>query len=285
LAYTKLLYDNGKAKEVDVDRINVSYNTLQYQLKKANDGLTQSYNYLKFQMGMPVETIISLSDSVFFTQDSLLEQKISSQEYVKEEPAHYDNRNDYKILQTTLELQNLDKKNQIAQYLPSISAFGSYSYNGQRTSFDLFDSGKEWFKYYSVGLQFRLPIFTGGQTLARIQQSSLNVARLKEEIKKAENGIDMQILDAEKKYNNAYENIKTNRLNIGLAHKVYDITVLEYKEGETTAAALVDSETKLREAQTDFINSLLELYVAKFDLEKARGTLSIYLNNFKNNNQ
>jgi outer membrane protein len=87
------------------------------------------------------------------------------------------------------------------------------------------------------------------------------------------------------KYNNAYENIKTNKLNIELAHKVYDISLLEYHEGETTAAALVDSETKLREAQTNFINSLLELYVAKFDLEKARGTLSMYLNNFTNNNQ
>jgi outer membrane protein TolC len=279
------MFQNGKAKEVDVDRLSVSYNTIQYQLKKANDGLAQSYNYLKFEMGMPVETDISLSDSTFFAQDSMLEQKISTLEYAKEEPVQYANRNDYKILQTSLELQNLDKKNQIAQYLPTVSAFGSYSYNGQRTSFDLFDSGKEWYKYYSVGLQLRLPIFTGGQNLARVQQSSLNVAKMKEEIKKAENGIDMQQSNAVSKYNNAYENIKNNQLNIDLAHKVYDITMLEYHEGVTTAAALVDSETRLREAQTNYINSLLELYIARLDLEKARGTLSGYLNNFENTNQ
>lgn len=284
LSDTKLLFENGKTKEVDVDRINVSLNNIEYQLKKANEALNQSYRYLKFKMGMPVASEISLADSSYFSQDSLLVQSINTLEYEKDDIVAFDNRNDYKILQTSLELQTLDKKNQIAQFLPSISAFGSYSYSGLRTGFDLFDSKKEWFKYYSVGLQFRLPIFTGGQTIAKIQQSSLNVDALNEEVKKVENGINLQVSNAITKYNNAFDNTKTNKLNINLAKKVYDITFLEYKEGVTNAASLVDAETKLREAQTNFVNSLLELYVAKFDLEKARGTLTSYLKNIGNKN-
>jgi outer membrane protein TolC len=284
LSDTKLLFENGKTKEVDVDRIKVSLNNIEYQLKKANETLKQSYRYLKFKMGMPVASEISLADSLYFSQDSLLVQSINTLEYEKDDIVAFDNRNDYKILQTSLELQTLDKKNQIAQFLPSISAFGSYSYSGLRTGFDLFDSKKEWFKYYSIGLQFKLPIFTGGQTIAKIQQSSLNVDALKEEVKKVENGINLQVSNAITKYNNAFDNTKTNKLNINLAKKVYDITLLEYKEGVTNAASLVDAETKLREAQTNFVNSLLELYVAKFDLEKARGTLTSYLKNIGNKN-
>ena len=282
LSDTKLLFDNGKAKEVDVDRLNVSMHNIEYQLKKANEALNQSYSYLKYKMGMAVATNISLADSSFFSKDTLLEQSIEHLQYEKEDEFTYENRTDYKILETSLELQKLDKKNQLAQFLPSVSAFGSFSYNASRTNFDLFDSHKDWFKYSSVGLRLQLPIFSGGQRIARIQQSSLSIDALQEDIKKAQNGIDLQISNAIIKYNNAFDNVKTNKLNTDLAKKIYDITILEYKEGVTSAAGLVDSETKLREAQTNFINSLLELYIAKFDMEKAKGTLTNYLNNIEN---
>jgi outer membrane protein TolC len=229
-------------------------------------------------MGMPIQNGITLSDSVNFTDDSLLEKKITDLSYTKEQSTiSYDNRSDYRMLQTSLELQNLDRKNQIAQYLPTISAFGSYTIQGQRANFDLFDSGKDWYKYYSVGLQFNVPIFTGGQTLAKVQQSSLNIDKLSEQIRQTKEGINLQISNAISKYNSTYDNIKTDKQNIDLAQKVYDITLIEYQEGESTAMTLVDSETKLREAQTNYINSLLELYIARLDLEKANGTLTTYL--------
>jgi outer membrane protein TolC len=278
LADTKLLLENGKAKEVDVDRLNVSFNIIMYQLKNTKENLNQSYNNLKYQMGMPIQNGITLSDSVNFTDDSLLEKKITDLSYTKEQSTiSYDNRSDYRMLQTSLELQNLDRKNQIAQYLPTISAFGSYTIQGQRANFDLFDSGKDWYKYYSVGLQFNVPIFTGGQTLAKVQQSSLNIDKLSEQIRQTKEGINLQISNAISKYNSTYDNIKTDKQNIDLAQKVYDITLIEYQEGESTAMTLVDSETKLREAQTNYINSLLELYIARLDLEKANGTLTTYL--------
>jgi outer membrane protein len=53
--------------------------------------------------------------------------------------------------------------------------------------------------------------------------------------------------------------------------------MIEYQEGESSTMTLVDSETKLREAQTNYINSLLELYIARLDIEKANGTLTTYL--------
>jgi outer membrane protein TolC len=278
LADTKLLFENGKAKEVDVDRLNVSYNIIKYQLKNTKENLNQSYNNLKYQMGMPIQNSISLSDSAYFTDDTLLEKKIMDLSYTQEQTSiSYENRPDYRMLQTSLELQELDKKNQLAKYLPTISAYGSYSIQGQRANFDLFDSGKDWYKFYSVGLQFNVPIFSGGQTLARVQQSSLNIDQLAEQIKQAKEGINLQISNAITKYNSTYDNIKTDKLNIDLAKKVYDITMIEYQEGESNAMTLVDSETKLREAQTNYISSLLELYIAKLDLEKANGTLTTFL--------
>ena len=142
LADTKLLFENGKAKEIDVDRLNVGYNNIQYQFKKAEEGLEQSYNNLKFRMGIPTEKVIHLSDSLSFEHNSELEQKFSILKYLDEPITDFGKRADYRILQTSLELQKLDKKNQISKYFPSISAYGSYSFQGLRSSFDLFESGE-----------------------------------------------------------------------------------------------------------------------------------------------
>lgn len=281
---TKLLLANGQAKGVDVDRLNVSLNNLDYQAKKVQEGLKQAYKLLKYKMGMPVNSKLALADSAFFAQDNSLEQAINNLSYAGEVSSVYENRNDYKVLETSLELLRLDYKNQIAKYLPTLSAFGSYSYNANRSSFDLFDSQKEWFNYYSVGLRMQWPIFTGGQNYARIQQASLSIDGLNEDIKKAQNGIDLQLSNSITQYNTSFDNVKLNKQNIDIAKKVLDITAQEYKEGMTTAAILVDSETKLREAQTNYASSLLDLYIAKFDLEKAKGNLTSYINSIDNKN-
>lgn len=275
---TKLRFENGRAVETDVDRLNVNQNNLQYQLKKAREGLKQSYNVLKFKIGMPLETAISLSDSMYFSQDSLVAGKIESLKYSADEEVNFQNRADYRMLQSGLTLQELNWKNEVSKKLPTLSAFGNYSYQAQRPQADLFNSHKEWFNYYSIGLQVSLPIFNGGQTLARVQQASLEIDKLKETIRKTEQGINLEMSNAIIKYNNAYDNIQSQSLNVALARKVYNNSQLEYREGKATALALIDSETKLREAQTNYVNSLLDLYIARLDVEKAKGSLPAYIN-------
>ena len=51
---SELLFKNGKLKEVDLDRINVSYNNLQFQIRNAKEGVKKAFNALKYRMGMPV---------------------------------------------------------------------------------------------------------------------------------------------------------------------------------------------------------------------------------------
>lgn len=275
---TKLRFENGRAKETDVDRLNVNQNNLKYQLKKAREGLKQSYNVLKFRIGLPLESEISLSDSLYFSQDSLIEGEIESLKYAADDEVNFRNRAEYRMLQSGLALQELNWKNEMSKNLPTLSAFGSYSYQAQRARADMFDSKKNWSKYYSIGLQISIPIFNGGQTVARMQQASLAIDKMKETIRKTEQGISLEISNALIKYNNAYENIQTQNLNVELARKVYSSTQLEFREGIASALTLIDSETKLREAQTNYINSLLDLYIARLDVEKAKGSLAEYIN-------
>lgn len=272
---SELLFKNGRLKEVDLDRIKVSYNNLQFQIRNANEGLKQAFNALKYRMGMPVSSQLILADSDS-TSNSINTEK--NKLFIEDGKLdNYENRIDYKLLKTNLTLLELDKKNQISKYIPVLSAFGSYSYQSQRKEFDMFTSAADWFKSYSIGLKIDIPISTGGQTYARIQMADLNITKLQEGIKNAESGIDLQVSNAIISYKNAWNNVENETRNVKLAEKVFSISQIEYREGTSTASMLVDAEMKYREAQTNYINSLFNVYIARFDIEKAKGNLITYL--------
>jgi len=278
---SELLFKNGKLKEIELDRIKVNYNNLQFQIRNASEGLIQAYNALKFRMGMPINQKIVLADSGPASDSvNVVNSRILPEEAKIE---NYENRIDYKLLKTNLLLLDLDKKNQMSKYLPVLSAYGNYTYQSQRKEFDMFTSKADWFKSYSIGLKIDLPISTGGQTYARIQQADLRISKMEEGIRNAESGIDLQVSNAIISYQNAWNNVENESRNVKLAEKVYGVSQTEYKEGKSTAAILVDSEMKFREAQTNYINSLFSVYIARLDIEKAKGTLQGYLESLGQN--
>lgn len=79
--------------------------------------------------------------------------------------------------------------------------------------------------------------------LAKLDQAFIEIDKVNQDITKAENGINMQINISANKFNTAAYNSNINKQNMELAKKVYDITLLEYKEGVINSLYLTDSET------------------------------------------
>jgi outer membrane protein TolC len=283
---TELLYKNGRVKKVDLDRIKVNYNILTTQLNTARNGLKIAYDNLKYQMGVPFETKISLQEDKTISVDSVINLNIDESIFQDTTGQFYRNRIEYKQLLTARELQVLNQKNQMAAYFPRLSAFGSYAYQSQSEKFNFFDKNSYWFEVASVGLNLSWSIFTGGSNLARVQQAALNVKVADENIKDTELAMNLQLSSARTKFKSAYDNIENERKNVELARDVYKVTELEFREGTSASANLVDAESSLREAQTNFINSLLELYTTRLEYERAKGSLMDYINSITtaNNN-
>jgi outer membrane protein TolC len=56
-----------------------------------------------------------------------------------------------------------------------------------------------------------------------------------------------------------------------LASNIYASTVFKYKEGVGSALELLQAETDLKTGQTNYLNALYDLVMAKIDLKKALG--------------
>ena len=59
--------------------------------------------------------------------------------------------------------------------------------------------------------------------------------------------------------------------NIDLAQKIYDVTLIKYKEGIGSSLEVYQAESSLTETQGLYIGALYDLVVAKTNLDKALG--------------
>jgi outer membrane protein TolC len=273
LESTGLKYKNGMAKKVEVDKIRVSYNNTKSQLQQSELSYTQSLNTLKYQMGMPLDSTIILLDTVLsidiqpieFQPDSFL----------------IDNQIDYQLQKTNLSVYEMDKKRNMAGYLPSLSFNANYGYSAMRNQFDFTKSGGDWYKGSSIGITLKVPVFDGLQRNARISQSQLNIEKSLENIRLTEQSIQVELSNSEIQYRNAVDNIHSEKDNLDLAENVYKNTQLEYQLGAGSSLDLVQAESSYRESLNNYYNKLLNLYIAKINLEQSKGTLMDYINTLK----
>lgn len=277
LVATELRYKNGMVKKTDVDKIKVSYNKTKSQVEQADLNFKQSLNILKYKMGMPVEQNIELFDNL---TDSNNDNSLS-QVLEKDKELTLTNRVDYRILQTQLDLYETDKKNKMLSYLPTLSFTANYNYAAMRQEFDLFQSGKNWFNSSAIGLEFKLPIFSGLTRYSRIQEAGLNVDIAKENLDLTSQAIKVDLNNAYIQYKSAIDNIRNEKENLDLATSVYKNTQTEYEQGASSSLDLIQAESTLCDTQNLYYTKLLSLYIAELDFQKSKGSLINFLNNLK----
>ena len=272
LASTELKYKNGMAKKVDVDKIRVSSNNTRSGLQQSELSYQQSLNNLKYYMGMPVYSIIALSDTTLSE---------SSPELIRVDDFNVENHIDYKLQQTSLSLYEANKKKEVSGYLPTLSFNAFYDYNAMRSKFNFLKSGQNWYNSYGLGATLSIPVFDGLQRKNRISQSKLDIKKAEENIRLTAQSLKVNLSNYEFEYRNAVDNIKNEKDNMDLAKSVYDNTKLAYQQGTESSLELVQAQSSYREAQSNYFNKLLNLYIARIELEKSKGNLIEYTNNIK----
>ncbi|WP_020596035.1 TolC family protein [Spirosoma panaciterrae] len=258
----KLQRDNGVIQPVDYTRTEVNYNSTQSQLTLAENDYNLALNRLKYQMGLPQEQDLTLSDSTLLTQLPVIEQA----------PFEAQNLVSFQQSATNLDLQRLQLERVRAGYIPTVSLTANYgTVNlGAQTIDKLFTN---FVGFGSIALRFSIPIFDGFQRDAQIKQQRLTVLNQEEQQRLNIAAYRLQFNNAQSQIQRTQTNVLNGDRNVKLAQEVYNITTLQYKQGVKSLTDLVNADTSYRQAQSDYINSLINLYQARLDLEQSKGSL------------
>ena len=260
----EIMYKNGFAEKLDVDKISVQLNNLETEKLKANNSVAIGYMGLKMLMGMPVKDSLVLTDVI--NENSL------TNDVLTENALQYNVRKDYQYLSTIKKMNEYNIKRYQLSNLPTISMSGSYSKNAQRSKFDFFEGGN-WFTTSLVSLNVSLPIFNGFATDARIKRTKIELKQTENQLEGLKNNIDNEINQAKLNYMSSVATVQFQKKNMELAEKVYQQTKKKYEAGTGSNTEISAAQTDLVSAQNNFMNALYAALIAKVDLLKASGKL------------
>ncbi len=261
----KIMYDNGFAEGLDIDRQNVTLANLQSARTTALNQISNGYLGLKVLMGMPVQDELVLTDEL--TDDTIKEGVLEAATF------DFTQRRDYQVALLGVTLGEYDVQRYRYSKLPQLSLSGYYNQMAQSNKFDIFSGHSYWSPVSAISLNLRIPIFTGFSTNAKIEQAKIRLRQTENNIEALKLNINREIQEAVNNFKSAIQNLDYQRTNMELATKVYNQTKKKYEIGTGSQLEINQARIELETAQTNYYNALYNAIVAKVDFLKATGKL------------
>lgn len=256
----------GFVEKIDVDRLSVQYNNLVTNRDNVARSLTLNYQMLKFQMGMPIEQDLTLTDNL---ADINLNRQMAD---ASMDTAFYHNRIEYKLLETNVTLNQLDVKSKKAAFLPTVSLVGGFA--------EVFQENHAKFLYNNaypnsyIGLNVNIPIFNGGQRSNQLKQSQISVMKAQNDLENATNGFKLQANAAQITFTNSIQSLNNQKRSRELAQEVLRVSKIKYTQGVGSSIEVTQAQTELENADNQYIQALYNALISKVDLDKAYGRIN-----------
>lgn len=233
------------------------------------NALTLQENALKYLIGMDIQTPITLPENTFEVDRYVQLEKTDG-------VAH---RTEIQLMEKQGELLRMNKKAIEAQRYPSLSLTANYGYMGMGSQFPWFsgsERGVNWSNFSGIGLNLRVPIFTGFATRAKINQAQIEIDKFQADLEDTKLALSMATENAYTQINNSLITLNTQKANMDLAKDVLNDIENNYNNGLATLTDLLDAETSYSDARNNYTNALLDYKLAEIQLVKAKGELKTY---------
>jgi outer membrane protein len=258
-----IMYKNGFAERLDLERVQVQLNNLRTTQNVVESGITLSYAALKFALGLSQQDTVALKEEL--TTETV-------KQGILDAGFQYENRAEIRTLGFTKRLQELDVKRYKLGYLPTVALAGNYSVNGLGQKF-LTSDETFWIKSSYVGLNVNLPIFDGFQRRYKTRQAQLNVEKVDNTIMNVKQAIDFEQVVTKESLKTALLNLDIQDRNVALAEKVYNTTKLKFEQGLGSSFEVLQADADFQTSQSNYFNALYNATIARISYQYALGRL------------
>jgi len=247
--------EQGLNEETDVDQIKINRSNIQTIINSMESQKEIAIKLLKFQLGLEFDRMVILTDSLGGIIDQGKMKYLVSPEY------DVNSNVDYQLVRKQEEISELLLKLEKAKYLPTVAAFYRHQEQTNQPSFNF--AVKD-----VVGASFSLPIATSGIRNARVSQARFDLEKSQLAKDNAKQGLIMEFETALSSYQTAFSNFITNKESMELGKKVYDKTIIKYREGVSSSFELTQNQNQFLTAESNYYNSVLSLLNAKEKLDR-----------------
>ncbi len=263
---TKIMYDNGFAEKLDLDKLDVQITNVKSQKTQIQNNVNNGYLGLKMLIGMPINDGLILTDNL--TDENVKSGIVSVSNF------SYEDRNDYQAALMGLKLNEYDYQRYKRSKIPTLMLTGYWNQMTQASTLGkMFNSNAYWFPISAVSLKLNIPIFSGFAINAKIAQAHIKMQQTQNQVDALRLSIDQEQHSAINTFKSAIVDMDYQKQNMALAEKVYQQTKKKYEIGTGSQIEIDNARMQLQSAQTNYFTALYNAVIAKVDFLNATGKL------------
>ncbi|MFW5886155.1 MAG: TolC family protein [Bacteroidota bacterium] len=250
------MFEQGLVEETDVDQLKLSMLTMQNSISTLNRQLEIVDRLLKFQIGLDFDKKVVLADTLQNLVETMNFTNILQEEYVVEQDPRYN------LLKTQEQLKEQNVKLQKSAFLPTVSAYYRRHENLNKDAIDIQPPDV-------LGVNVSIPLFSSFERVSKVQQAKIELIKTQNSNSDAVRGLIMGFEEAKSSYISAMDKYEYTLENIALSKRIYEKTIIKYKNGLASSTELTQVQNQYLQNQSEYINTVNELIGAKLELEKA----------------
>jgi outer membrane protein TolC len=255
----KALYNQGMVSEFDMLQAEVQVENIRPVLLRMENVLITSRDGLKIVLGIDQTKEIDVSGEIQL--DSI---DISNENELVQE-----------ALVSNFNIRSLELKKQVdeafiqldvAEYWPTLAAFGNYTYAGSSDAWDFQN-----YAYSTIGLSLSLNLWQGNRTKNAVEQSTITFKQTEEQLQQLKDYTILQVKSKVQELKRVKSLIEVQERTVKLAQRAYDISKVRYQEGAGSQLELQNADQDLRQARLNRVQAIHSYLVTKFELDQLLG--------------
>jgi len=251
----------GTLIENDYLKAKLDYENAKLETAKAKQSYSLTVENIKYQINVPVETQLQLTDSL----NSLF---VASEQLATKGDAS--NRTEIKQLILQQEANKLWVSKNRQNALPSLGFFANYSQQFTYTNFD-YGLHQWWSPFNYLGLKLSVPITSNFKNYNSIQEYKFKSQQTDLTLKQKTADINYEIQKTSTELNNASKNMQTTKSNYELSQVIYQNQKQQYKIGSLLYSSLLDTDRTLSTTEQNYIKAVYDYLLATVNYQKALG--------------
>ncbi|MHB1050351.1 MAG: TolC family protein [Bacteroidota bacterium] len=267
LRNVQLLLAQGIVSEYDELRASVGVENLRPIVMQSETNYALAVDNLRNTIG--------IADSVRFTPaDSLTLREMDESVLLTADQTVLSSNPGLMIMQRQIELNNAFVNAERSSYLPTIAAYGQYSYTAIKDDYNI--STNDFYKQSQIGVTFSLNLFQGLQTASRIESAQLEKQKAEEQKSSLERTLAMSVRSVIGNLRQARKRIDAQQRTVETAQRGYSIVTARFLSNAATQLEVNDAQLALSQAKVNRMQSIYDYLLAATDLDALLGRLPDY---------
>ena len=255
----------GVASDFDVLRAEVELSNFQAELIRNKNAINMAKTQLLKVMGVSQDSDFTLSDELVYLSSEMTMEEAVEAAY-RSRPDLFSREFDIKYQKELLRIAR-------SRYWPIIGGYydNTWSEPDPHNTMDI-----DWGHLWQAGVMATLPIFDGLSREGEIIAQKARVRQAMIDLIDAEETALFELTTALLSIEDAKEFVESQRLNLTRAKEGLRLAEVGYKQGTNTQVEMIDAQAALTTARVNHYQAIYSHIIAKLDLQKAMGTLTMF---------